>query len=288
MMAAGRDCVIRVRADDRDSVIPYAEETIREAVTVLIEQAAIEGDGVRRAIRRCCGVTGCIITPLTIETTPLLLGLVLGEAGIPVFVSETRNLYRHELHLVPLEDGKRFELRQERGENGKRYDSCGVEGFELRIVKNEAIKLRLDVSGEHGPEIYPVTEKTEFAIGERFKEDGVRYSVNGHELRGIYGLTISVKKTPGVKMEVWIHRVLEGYADIPSAIEKLEVTAQLYRDSYELGRFGLFRLSLTRLVLMSDETAIDAADAVIGPLRYYCAGEFSAEIYSENAIPGIF
>jgi hypothetical protein len=282
MTVAGRDCVITIG----DMPIPYAEETIREAVTLLIEQAPIEGDGLCRAIRKSCGVTGCIITPLTIEATPLLLGLVLGEVGIPVFVSETRNLYRHELHLVPLEDSQRFELRQERGENGKYYDSCGVEGFELRIVKNEAIKLRLDVSGEHGAESYPVTEKTEFVIGERFKENGVSYSVNGHVLRGIYGLTIAVKKSPGCKTELWIHRVLEGAADIPSAIEKLEVTARLYRDSYEQGKFGLFRLTLTRLVLMSDETAIDAADAVIGPLRYYCAGSFCAEVYSENALHG--
>jgi hypothetical protein len=263
-------------------VVPYSEETIREAVAALVEQAAIEGDGVCRAIRKGCGVTGCVVTPLTIEATPLLLGLALGELGLAVFVSETRNLFRQELRLVPYEDSERFELRQERGEIGKRFEGCGVLGFELRIHQGEAVKLRLDVGGEYGGAPYPAEGGAGFVVGERFKEDGVSYAANGHELRGIYGLTIGVKKIGGTKTEVWIHRVLEGAADIPTAIEKLELTARLYRDGYELGRFGLFRLRLSRLVMVSDETAIDAADAVIGPLRYYCAGEFLAEVFSEG------
>jgi hypothetical protein len=39
---------------------------------------------------------------------------------------------------------------------------------------------------------------------------------------------------------------------------------------------------------VSDETEIESVDAVIGPLRYYVAGTVNAEVYSENAIPGIF
>ncbi|AEF84056.1 hypothetical protein TREPR_2105 [Treponema primitia ZAS-2] len=282
-MVNGRDCVIAIGTVP----VPYAEETIREAVAALIEQASIEGDGVCRGIQKNCGVTGCIVTPLTIGTAPLLLGLALGEAGIPVFVSETRNLYRRELRLVPYEDGERFELCQERGERGKRFEACGVSGFELRIHQGEAVKLRLDIAGEHGGAPYPSEGGREFATGERFKENGVSYTVNGRELREIYGLTIAAKKIGGTKTEVWIHRVLEESADIPQAIEKLEVTARLYRDRYEQGNqgsgnLGLFRLRLSRLVMMSDETAVDAADAVIGPLRYYCAGDFTAEVFSEG------
>jgi hypothetical protein len=53
--------------------VPYAEETIREAVSLLREEAAIEGDGCCRSIRKSGGVTGCVVTPLTIGTVPLLL-----------------------------------------------------------------------------------------------------------------------------------------------------------------------------------------------------------------------
>jgi hypothetical protein len=39
-------------------------------------------------------------------------------------------------------------------------------------------------------------------------------------------------------------------------------------------------------VLLSDETEINAADTVIGPLRYYVAGAVSTEVFasSEGAI----
>ena len=66
--------------------IPYSEKTLREAVSLLQEEASIEGDGVNRAIRKRGGVTGCVVAPLTIGTAPLLLCLAMGSAGLPVFV----------------------------------------------------------------------------------------------------------------------------------------------------------------------------------------------------------
>jgi hypothetical protein len=42
----------------------------------------------------------------------------------------------------------------------------------------------------------------------------------------------------------------------------------------------MFRLILSRLVLMADETVVDSADAVIGPLRYYVAGMVAAEVFT--------
>jgi hypothetical protein len=42
----------------------------------------------------------------------------------------------------------------------------------------------------------------------------------------------------------------------------------------------MFRITLTRLVFVSDETVIDSADAVIGPLRYYVAGTVAAETFT--------
>jgi hypothetical protein len=85
-MVYGADCSIIIKTPCREISVPYSEETIREAVSVLKEYAPIEGDGVCKAIRQPgqqvgLGVTGCVVTPLTIETAPLLLVLALGQAG---------------------------------------------------------------------------------------------------------------------------------------------------------------------------------------------------------------
>jgi len=50
--------------------MPIAEETIREAVSILQEEAAIEGGGGCKAIRKHSGVTGCVVAPLTTGTVP--------------------------------------------------------------------------------------------------------------------------------------------------------------------------------------------------------------------------
>jgi hypothetical protein len=267
--------------------IPYSGETIRERATLLVEDAAIEGGGTCGAIRQGRGVTGCVVTPLTMEITPFLMALILGKTAAPVFVSETQNLYRSDLRLVPFEDSLRFELRQSRGENERQYILCGVVGFELRINKGETLKLRLDISGDYVGVSVPLVERHDIFIGERafferFKEDGVGYAINGKELTGIYGLIINTKKDRGgTRTEVWIHRVLNGSGDLPTAIDTLVITARLFRDKYEDRRFGMFRFRLSGLVLMADETDVNSAGAVIGPLWYYCSSSFTAEVYNE-------
>ena len=86
MKVQGGDCSIVIKTVHRETDIPYSKETIREAFSLLQEEASIEGDGTCRAIRKRNGVTGCIVTPLSIETAPLLLYLAMGAAGNPVFV----------------------------------------------------------------------------------------------------------------------------------------------------------------------------------------------------------
>jgi hypothetical protein len=108
------------------------------------------------------------------------------------------------------------------------------------------------------------------------------------EYPNIYGLTLSTKKEGGTKTELWIKRVLEQGGDLPGVIDELTVTAQLLRKKYEYRHYGMFRLTLSRLVMTADETAGDCADAVIGPLRYYVAGMVNAEVYSENSIHAVF
>jgi hypothetical protein len=110
----------------------------------------------------------------------------------------------------------------------------------------------------------------------------VTYRINGTEYRNIYGLTLSAKKEGGTKTELWIKRSLEQGPDIPDVIEELTITAQLLRDKYEYRHYGMFRLTLSRLVLTADETAVDCADGVIGPLRYYVAGTVNAEVFTAD------
>jgi hypothetical protein len=110
--------------------------------------------------------------------------------------------------------------------------------------------------------------------------DRVRYWINGKEHLNIYGLTITARKQGGTRTELRLHRFLQPGADFPDMIDTLIVTAQLLRDKYEDRHYGMFRLVLTGLALMADETAVDCADAIIGPLRYYCAGKVGAEVFT--------
>jgi hypothetical protein len=249
---------------------------------LLQEEAAIEGDGVCCAMRKGGGMTGCVVAPLTIGTAPLLLGLAMGGIDRSVFLSESRNIYWHGLTLTPIEDTERFDLIQDRGVERRYFEGCSVKGFELRVMRDEALKLKLDISGESGAATYHGIGGCEREQGERFKGDRVTYRINGKEYGNIYGFTLSAKKDDGIKTEIWIKRVLEKGADLPEIIEEIIIEAQLLRDSYEDSRYGMFRITARRLVLVSDETAVECADSVIGPLRYYASGIVTAEVYSSG------
>jgi len=304
MRVNGCDCSIVVKTTHREMDVPYSEETLREAFSLLVEEAAIEGDGSNRAIRKPGGFTGCVVTPLTIGTAPLLLYLAMGAAGLPVFVSETRNVYQHYLNLIPMEDTDCFDLIQDRGIERRIFEACRVKGFELRVMRDEAIKLKLDICGERVPVVCPSTEITQSREnGERFNGDNVSYRINGKDYKNIYGITLASKKEEGTKTELWVKRVLDNGTELPQIIDDMTITAQLFRDSYvpsgrageegytgshsaaflnEKRHFGTFRITLKRLVLISDETSINSSDTVIGPLRYYVAGTVSTETFSTS------
>jgi hypothetical protein len=209
-----------------------------------------------------------------------LFWLALGDAGLPVYVSETRNLYLYKLDLLPAEASVRFAVAQVRGGARRLFEGCVVTEFELQIVREQAVKLKLDIRGEQPPAALPYQDIAPAETGERFMGDSVAYRIDGAEHTNIYGLTISVKKEGGVKTEARIHRVLGQGTDFSDVIDTLTVTAFLLQDQYEERRYGMFRLTLTRLTLASDETIIDCADAIIGPLRYYVAGKVYAEVFT--------
>jgi hypothetical protein len=206
----------------------------------------------------------------------------MGSSGLPLYVSETRNIYLYRLNLLPAEDSTRFDLVQERGGERRVFEGCAVTGFELRIHREQAVKLKLDVQGKRAPVIYPYQDIAPTELRERFMGDRVTYRINGTEYRNIYGLTLSTKKEGGTKTELWIKRSLEQGPDLPGIIDELTITAQLLRDKYEYRYYGMFRLTLSRLVLTADETAVDCADGVIGPLRYYVAGTINAEVFTST------
>jgi len=278
----GRDCSIVIKTTHVEKDIPYSEETIREAASLLIEEPPIEGDGICRAIKRSGGVTGCIVTPLTIGTAPLLLCLAMGDASLPVYVSGTKNLYKYRLDLIPTEETDQFGLIQDCGGYRRYYPVARVKSYELRFERDNAIKLKLDIYGERAPVIYPYVDTFDRERGERFKGENVVYTINGKEYKNIYGLTLLVKKDGGTKTEVWIKRALEKENDIPENIVELTITAKLLRDRYEERCVGEFRITMRRLFLCSDETTINCDDSIIGPLRYYVAGIVTAEVFTSG------
>jgi hypothetical protein len=170
----------------------------------------------------------------------------------------------------------------------KLYENCRVQGFELRILRGEAIKLKLDITSKRPPVLINSEQgiinngNDEGRRFERFMGDRVIYRINSTEYTNIYGMTLSTKKEGGTKTELWIKRALAQGPDIPGIIDELTITAQLLRDKYEYRYYGMFRITLKGLVLVSDETAVDCADGLIGPLRYYVTGTVNAEVFSNN------
>jgi hypothetical protein len=285
MLVNGCDCSIVIKTSHCEKDIPYSDETLREAVSILQEEAAIEGNGVCRGIRKPNGVSGCVVTPLTIGTVPLLLYLAMGTAGNPVYVSETRNLYQYQLNLVPMKDADQFDLIQDRGGERLFFEGCRVIDFELRIMREEALKLKLGICGERNPITYPYADIFEYESGERFNGDCVTYKINGQEYKNIYGITLISTKQSGTKTEIWIKRALQHDYDIPAIIDEMTITAQLLKDKYEYRHFGTFRITLKRLVLISDETQVNTSDAVINPLRFYVADTVSTEVFTSTGEP---
>ena len=282
MSINGCDCYLVIKTGERETVVPYSEETIRENIVLLREEAAIEGVGEEGALRKSNGTTGCVVTPLTMSTAPLLLCLAMGYAERLEYVSETRDLYCSMLQLLPFEDSDFFDIVQDRGTERKLCERCRVESFELRIHRNEALKLKLDISGAYPPAPYPYGDSFHHISEERFNGDCVTYTINGASYTTLYGCLITVKKRGGTKTDVWLYRSLEQAQDIPPLIDELTITARLQRDKYERRHYGMFQLTLTRLLLVSDETRIDAADTVVGPLRYYAAGTVKAEVFTND------
>jgi len=199
MNVQGRDCTLVVVTSHTEMGLPYSEETIRENVTLLEEYPSIEGYGRCKAIKTSGGAVGCVVSPLTIGAAPLLLCLAFGEVRLSAHVSGTSNIYKHTIDLIPILDTGPFGLLQDRGIEKKYYAACRVKSFELRILRDEAIKLKLDISSEKAPVSYPVLDQFKTDRGERFQGENVKYRINDKEYKNIYGVTLTGKKRTAIK-----------------------------------------------------------------------------------------
>ena len=61
MNVNGCDCTIVIKTSHHEFDVPYSEETIREAVSLLQEEAAIEGYGNRKAIVKNAALQGALL-----------------------------------------------------------------------------------------------------------------------------------------------------------------------------------------------------------------------------------
>jgi hypothetical protein len=216
---------------------------------------------------------------------------LLGEVANKIFVSETHDLYQHNLQMCAVQ--KKFDLVEEWAAKAisshrKIFSDCYCSGFELRIRRNEALKVHVDISSETKSEIQTIYLPAEqyrkrIIQHERFTENNVTYFLNGDSIANfIYGLKITCDKKNGVKTFVNINRILNNVETFPANIESLVIQANLINDKYEDRHKGKFVLTLCNLFLVSDQTAIETAEPVIGIVRYFVSGEIRAEVYTEG------
>jgi hypothetical protein len=282
-MLNGRDYTIRLRTEKTDTVIPFLSETLREKIFFSGEYAAIEGEGRRGGITESAVTEGGLTAALTLDSAPAILGAVFGKDDGSFYASGTRNLYRQAFRLCAADEAARFYLREQRGNEEKIYPECYCKGFELRVEREDAVKLHIDIGGDIAAETY-IAElvKKNILYAERFKERGIECFINQTKYNSIYRFVLSCDKNNGCKTSVLSYRYLNIDSEPPEYIENLTLRANLFRDIYEPGQHGKFSITLADLRLVSDGTEVCAADAVIGGLRYSVCGGASADIFMEG------
>jgi hypothetical protein len=273
IMLNGCDYLIRLKTKKADTVIPFLSKTLREKIFFCEEYAPIEGEGWRGGITENAGTEGGFTTALTLESAPAILGAVFGKQKSCMFVSGTRDIYQYRFVLCASDSAMRFYLHEMGGETEKVYPDCVCAGFELRIERDEAVKVHIDIDGGGRAETFnavPAVKKT--ANIERFNERGAEYFIDGKKYNSIYRFVLSCDKKNGCRTEVLIYRYLTTDNEPPAFIENLTIRANLFRDMYGENQHGKFAVTLTDLRLLSDDTEVCAADAVIGGLRYSVGG----------------
>jgi hypothetical protein len=272
-MVNGRDYTVRLGTENAEAALPFLSATLREKILFSEEYAPIEGEGWRGGITESAGTEGGFTTALTLESAPVILGAMFGKIKHVWYVSGTRDLYNHSFMLCASDEAVKFFLCEQCGETEKVYPECFCAGFELRIERDEAVKVRVDIDGNTTAETFhavPAVQK--MSNIERFNERGVEYFINQQKYNSIYRFVLSCDKSNGCRTQVLISRYLTIDNEPTAFIGNLTIHANLFRDRYEENQKGKFEITLTNLRLLSDNTEVSSADAVIGGLRYSVGG----------------
>jgi hypothetical protein len=284
-MLNGRDYTVRLGTENAEAALPFLSATLREKIFFSEEYAPVEGEGRLGGITESAGTEGGFTAALTLESAPVILGAMFGKIKHVWYVSGTRDLYDHSFTLCASDEAVKFFLREQRGETEKVYPDCICAGFELRIERDEAVKVRVDIDGESAAETFHAVPAVKKISGiERFNERGVEYFINGKKYNSIYRFVLSCDKSNGCRTQVLISRYLNINNELPSFIENLTLRSNLFRDKYEEGQHGKFAVTLTDLRLLSDETEVCAADAVIGGLRYAVGGVARVDAFTRGRV----
>jgi hypothetical protein len=282
-MVNGSDYVIRLKTGKIDAVIPFLSETLREKVFFSEEYAAIEGEGWRGGLTERAGTEGGFTTALTLDSAPVILGAMFGENAGVFYISGTRDMYRQVFRLCSVDEAPRFFLHEQKGAEEKVYPECFCNGFELRVERGGAVMAHLDIGGNEKAERRVIESlKKSISYAERFKERGVEYFIDKEKYNSIYRFVLSCDKNNGCRTTVLIYRYLNIASEPPDFIENFTLQANLFRDIYEPGQHGKFAVTLNGLRLLSDDTEVCAADAVIGGLRYSVCGGASVDAFSSE------
>jgi hypothetical protein len=297
----GRDCRLWVKAGGEVIDVPYSVETIREAETGLggcfVSSLSIEtAPGLLGLAFGAVGEWAAVAEMRDLYCREL--SVAGGDAGAGFGVRQWRGGDVREYEDCRIEG---FELRIERGEAVRaKVEVCGgkraLHAMPVQQPPSPSPspqgggEKEEEMSYKKGNEGYEMEGKKRAVFRERFQGRGVAFWSGGREWRGIYAATISCRRVgEKVKTRVMIHRVLgmKGTAcraptfGTPREIGAMEIRCRLFRDEYEAGQVGMFTIRLAGLALVSDETVVDSADAVIGPLLYGCEA-LGAVVYAKG------
>ena len=285
MNVQGRDCAFTLILGSRLMSLPYSTETLREAPRLITREALL--DGTRGdAIPGSVETAGCVVTSLSISTAPYLLALALGAEEDPEWVSETRSLYRHRLTQRYGRDGARCAVIQDRVFRVRYFLGLRRAGYQLRGAAGDRLYLRLDLQSEAGSEDADYYLAARPPAEEAFRFDQGTLIVNGQAVPGFYAFSLTVNaEGSGAGAELRLHSTLNAQAaallDKPR-IDQVDLRFTLVNSFYEDRRPGYFRISARDLLLQADESAVDAADEVIGSRRYIVNGDLADEVYTAD------
>ena len=277
--------------------LPFTEETLRlqpvaEDREPLLGVAAPAYEKLRRA-----ATTGCVVTRVGRASLPSLLRVCFGEAAAPVHVAETRGMFSTAFQLAEEVDGfPSFDVVVDRGVEKLRYPEVRSRGFELRGVLDEALYLRVDVSG--GEALPSYVELPGLVDEEYFYFEAGSIVVDGVSMDGVYEVALVVdvglewysgsrarngKKSVAFTMHAPLDEVVAGALGRES--HTVELDFRLANTFPEPNRAPSFSLRCEDMVLRKEQKEPDSPDEMCSPYLFIGRGEVTATVVREEVDP---